>query len=294
MAESEYLFATSMTTDGEYIAVGGDRRAVYVFETETGLLKKNYTSFSGAISALAFSNDGAHLAIGLRSAPIYVRTLDGGDQILLSGHRSKITDLTFSPNADRLLSADEDGKFYSWYWLDRTIEATVELDPRGLYSLLWDKLTNRIYAGGSGKIYSLLLGAWTVQKEMQTEFMEYINGLDIIRSNNNLGSISVSEFHIWNGSTLTSENTITDEINNATDIVTLKVGTQYFWAVSRRDGMVLLYTDDGHLQYAWYTTDEHLSQNRRTVNQMASMSESNILATAGSDGHLKIWRINSQ
>jgi len=69
------IYALAITPDGRTIAAGGwtgwewDRQgAVYLFDAESGELKRRIPGFPDIIGSLAYSKDGRHLAVGLHAA----------------------------------------------------------------------------------------------------------------------------------------------------------------------------------------------------------------------------------
>lgn len=84
-----------------------------VWQTETGELLSTLTSqaYTGAFfpSAISFSPDGAHLAIGSNGLVGLWSLSDWSEALAWQGHNSSITAVAFSPGNRLLASGAEDG-----------------------------------------------------------------------------------------------------------------------------------------------------------------------------------------
>ncbi|QKQ25380.1 caspase family protein [Candidatus Reidiella endopervernicosa] len=111
------LFALAVSPDGNSVAAAGwtgwdwnGAASIYLFDVVSGELVRTLDGFKDAISALAWSPDGAHLAVGLqgRAGLAVVRLADGKVVARDSGYLDKLMDLDFS-RSGRLAAVSLDG-----------------------------------------------------------------------------------------------------------------------------------------------------------------------------------------
>jgi len=111
------IFAMAVSPDGSTIAAGGwtgwdwDKQgAIYLFDAETGDLRRRVSGLPETIGFLAYSKDGKHLAVGLQgTAGLRVlRTSDYAVETTDTQYADKILGADFAPNG-RLAVAALDG-----------------------------------------------------------------------------------------------------------------------------------------------------------------------------------------
>ncbi|MFZ5483728.1 MAG: caspase family protein [Pseudomonadota bacterium] len=111
------LFGLAVSPDGRTVAAGGwtgwdweGTASVYLFDVASGELTRRIGGFRDAIHALAWSPDGAYLAVGLqgRAGLDVVRVTDGQVVARDPQYRDKLTDLDFDREG-RLAAVSLDG-----------------------------------------------------------------------------------------------------------------------------------------------------------------------------------------
>src|SRR5205814_2075078 len=111
------LFAMAVSPDGATIAAAGwtgwdwDKQgAVYLFDAESGELKRRVSGFQETVAVLAYSRDGRHLAVGLQGAAglRVLRTADYSVAASDAQYADKILGADFGPDG-RLAVAALDG-----------------------------------------------------------------------------------------------------------------------------------------------------------------------------------------
>jgi WD40 repeat protein len=116
---------TCIAASGETVAVGSDDKIVRLFSAATPtsfddmVVLKDATS---PISALAFSNDGSHLAVGLSNGKIFAYTKASGSWVLetnrWSAHTARVTSIAWSPDGKKAVSGALDTNVFVWSLAD--------------------------------------------------------------------------------------------------------------------------------------------------------------------------------
>ena len=111
------IFALTVSADGKTIAAGGwtgwdwERAgSIYLLDVATGDIVRRYGGLGSAVSALSWSPDGTHLAIGLhgRSGVTVLRLEDGKLVASDTAYNDKVMDVDFSPDG-RIVAVALDG-----------------------------------------------------------------------------------------------------------------------------------------------------------------------------------------
>lgn len=111
------IFALGVSADGKTIAAGGwtgwdwERAgSIYLLDVATGDIVRRYGGLGSAVSALAWSPDGTHLAIGLHGrSGVHVLRLEDGKLVASdTAYNDKVMDVDFSPDG-RIVAVALDG-----------------------------------------------------------------------------------------------------------------------------------------------------------------------------------------
>jgi WD40 repeat protein len=111
------LFGLAVSPDGTTVATGGwtgwdweKQGSIYLFDVATGDLVKRYSGLNETVSALAWSPDGAYLAVGLQSRGGFrVLRADTGEVVATDPqYNDKLMDLDFTAQG-RIVSVALDG-----------------------------------------------------------------------------------------------------------------------------------------------------------------------------------------
>ena len=105
----------AFSPDGGWLALAGNE-ILRMFDLGTGLdVYSVYNPSRGQPTALAYSADGAFLAVGTEQGPIDLYWAGDGTYLrTLEGHHGRVIRLCFSPDTLRLLSAGQDGTLRLW------------------------------------------------------------------------------------------------------------------------------------------------------------------------------------
>jgi WD40 repeat protein len=104
---------SAFSPDGRIIATGG-AKGVKLWERSTGALLREF-EHECAVTNVAFSSDGATLAVGNEAGALFlwdVRT--GQRRHILTGHLDTITTMAFTPNCRTLATGSQDRTIRLW------------------------------------------------------------------------------------------------------------------------------------------------------------------------------------
>lgn len=111
------LFALAVSPDGQTVAAAGwtgwdweGQGSIYIFDVASGDLVRRYGGLNETVSAMAWSPDGQHLAVGLQSSGGFrVLRADTGEVVANDPqYADKLQDLDFSPDG-RIVAVSLDG-----------------------------------------------------------------------------------------------------------------------------------------------------------------------------------------
>jgi WD40 repeat protein len=126
------VFCAALSDDGSRVATCGSDSTVVIARTDgSGRIRTVRHSGGARPGAVALDHDGSALAIGYEDGR--VRFLTGAPTdtgVILTGHRQRIRQLSFSRGTGRLLSTSDDGTIRIWDL--RSSKALTILRPRGL------------------------------------------------------------------------------------------------------------------------------------------------------------------
>lgn len=143
----------TFTPSGDLLVSGSRDRTVRLWKVQDWSLQ-NTLQYSGEVTCVAVSPNGAYLAVGLSNRQIQLGRLQPIDinPRTLIGHTHRITSLVFDPRSEFLFSASYDCTIRGWYvqttgsWLVSDIvgevcDAVISLDGRWIVQVGWgDKL----------------------------------------------------------------------------------------------------------------------------------------------------------
>ena len=174
--EVDSVLAADVSTDHQFVALGGPAKIVKVFNTKTGELIHRIKKHTDWITAVAFSPDGTMFATGDRSGGVHVWESEKGAIVFtLDEHKVRITDLRWRADGSIVASASEDGNLILWSMKDgfplRNIVAHASKEsPRysrrtGVLSLDFAN-DGRLFTSGRDGMARL----WSAEGEQQLEF----------------------------------------------------------------------------------------------------------------------------
>ncbi|KIJ09106.1 hypothetical protein PAXINDRAFT_42507, partial [Paxillus involutus ATCC 200175] len=105
MWENSIVYAIVASSDGQWIATGGEEQHVTIWNTTTCEKVFELEGHTDEVRSLAFSQDSARLASGSKDQTVIVWNTTTGERLLgpLTGHTTRsVWCVAFSPNGDKI------------------------------------------------------------------------------------------------------------------------------------------------------------------------------------------------
>jgi hypothetical protein len=113
--ELDTVLAADISADHALVALGGPRRVVNVYATDSGQLAYQLTKHTEWITALEFSPDGVLLATADRNGGVLVwEAVTGREYLTLAGHGAAVTGMSWRADSNVLATTSEDGSIKLW------------------------------------------------------------------------------------------------------------------------------------------------------------------------------------
>eukprot|EP01132_Coremiostelium_polycephalum_P005137 gene5137-6397_t len=146
--------ATTISTNGTEVAVGGADKKIHVFKVSGDSLTESHTldAHRGAITYLSYSPCGKFLASGCANREVNV--WDGKTQ-LTSGwvnHTARVNRLAWSPDSKHIASAGLDSQIYIWTVGQSPIQIKNAHLGGGVNAIVWTTESQVASAGNDGAI----------------------------------------------------------------------------------------------------------------------------------------------
>ncbi|KAF2772494.1 tricorn protease domain 2-containing protein [Teratosphaeria nubilosa] len=136
---------TCIAASGDVVAAGSDDKKVRIFKAGSPASFDSITTLSeptSPISALAFSPDGSHLAVGLSNGKIFAYVHASGEWKLetnrWSAHTARVTSIDWSPDGKKAVSGALDTNVFAWSLVDpgKRIKA-LNAHKEGVGAVCW-------------------------------------------------------------------------------------------------------------------------------------------------------------
>ncbi len=145
---------SAWSLDGKFLAIGGDDRTIWVFNTTNWQLAKALTGHEASVLTLDFSPDGRYLASGSGTDKVSPHNTDGENMIKiwdfargvatvnltgggLTGHKDSVMEVRWSPDGSRLVSASDDKTLKMWNTTSWSLMFTLRGHALGVLSVDW-------------------------------------------------------------------------------------------------------------------------------------------------------------
>jgi len=113
--ELDTVLAADISSDQTLIALGGPKRVVRIYSTESGRLLHELRKHTDWVCSIEFSPDSVLLATGDRGGGLYVwEGWTGREYLTLKAHSASVTDISWRSDSNVVASCSEDGSIRLW------------------------------------------------------------------------------------------------------------------------------------------------------------------------------------
>jgi WD40 repeat protein len=147
---NQFVWTMAWSPDGRSLAFSTDVGGVWVQDAQTGEVLSRQTNFSGTVTSLSWSPDGARLvanhdaAYGIRRW----RVSDNGSVRLFDPRASSSMAVAWSPDGTRIASGHVGGGVCLWTAASNWCEGFFRAHQSATFSLAWSPDGSRIVTGG--------------------------------------------------------------------------------------------------------------------------------------------------
>ncbi len=283
------VYAVAFSPDSTLLATGGadSQLSVWNLTAFPPTMDFNVSDGNGTIYALAYSPNGSVLAGGTGNRVVRMRsTLDYSLLGNLTNHTLAVKTLAYSQDGSTLVSGSDDDRMVVWdapnmtLRLDRTPfgadVARVGFSPNG---------TRLIAASLDGHVRTFLVSDWSVLDDV-TEGSPFVYGADFDRTGQLLLTGGTSNtIRIWDKVVLTSVSRM--RTPQEFSVLGVAYSSQGLLASASEDGTV--YVQVASTGAAVTTLPAHSG----SANSVAFSPDGGLLATAGSDGRVRVWNTST-
>lgn len=158
---------TCVSAVSDLVAIGSDDRMVRIYKASSASSLEPVTELkdiSHAVSAVAFSADAAHLAVGLSNGKIFAYKSEGGSWALetnrWSAHTARVTSIAWSPDGKKAVSGALDTSVCVWSLAEpgKRVKA-LNAHKEGVGAVVWAEDSKVISCGADAAVK-----VWKVEK----------------------------------------------------------------------------------------------------------------------------------
>lgn len=306
------VYTVAFSQDGETILSGTDDGTIFVWETNTGLLKSGYRQHEERINILAFSTDGTKFISGSNDKTAVLWEFPSMNaMLLLAGHRGPVLSAAFFPPAvdptkdgsDELLpmvvTTSWDHTLRLWNSTGSNI-GVLKGHEKGVYSVAVNTVNKQMAsASGDSSVHIWDISYITLSVDavdtvdQQGSHTKAVTSVSISPDGLQIASASADcSIRIW--STLTG-----DCIQLLSSHSSKKINSVTF----SQDGQWLASGGEDKIVRLWRTADSVellpddvrcLSGHTKSVSCVAFSPDSHCLASSSADCSVRIWGANEE
>lgn len=287
MTHTGSVRAVAYAPNGAAIAAGGADKTVTVWNANTGKRVRSLTGHTGRINTIVFSPDGKLIASGSSDRTVRIWNAKTGKALrTLTGHRGSVTSVAFAPNSKIVASAGQRRGLRVWNATTGALVKELTGHRSAVLAVAFHPKKKKLASGGFfvAKLWHPVSGATFKSRKVPVEDTSSDRG--IVRQlawtadGSKFVMASNQGIHIWD---TTSEDADAEQLAKRESYGLALQPTGNLVAGTKRNKVVLW---DASTKKKTATLTGH----RRTVNAVAFHPKGTHVASASSDGTVKIWK----
>lgn len=148
----------AVAPDGASVLSVGSENNVLRWNLIDGSVESYYDRPGGKLTAIAFSNDGALLAVGGRNGDVSILDDAAGETNSLPSVAARVTSLHFSDDDSLLAIGTDAGGFFLWSAHDAALRHVGSTDTQAHTQITLVGTDEALYVGGSAELWDLASG----------------------------------------------------------------------------------------------------------------------------------------
>jgi WD40 repeat protein len=288
-SHESHVMCVAYSPNGLNIASASADKTIKIWNAQTGELEKTLRDHSGVVFYLAFSPSGNELASVSDDRTVKVwDTSKWSIKYTLKGHTSYLYSVAYSPDGKLLASGGFDNTIKIWDTNSYLNVATLIGHSAPIWALAFSQDSRTLWSGSADKSIKL----WNMKSySLKSTLLGHTGTIRqlISSSKGNLFASASFDSKIKLWSTIDSSNKVTFDGS----------GKEFYAVCFSADGDTLITGDSKNLIQIWDIKEERLSKTIKGhgifgVNSFALSPDGKILASAGGDGTVKLWRVNDE
>ncbi|MDA3890394.1 MAG: caspase family protein [Salinivirgaceae bacterium] len=151
-AKKHKVWCIAYSTDGKYLASGGDDGTIIVYKTDTYGEIGRFSGLKDVPISVCFSHDGKKLAAGGKDNKVTIWDLASHNQLLiLKGHKGAIVKIEYSPDDKLIATASYDKTIKLWNAQTGQLKSTLKGHTKEVNSLSFSPNGDKIASGSGDK-----------------------------------------------------------------------------------------------------------------------------------------------
>jgi WD40 repeat protein/serine/threonine protein kinase len=287
------LYSVAWHPGGTCLATGGDDGMVRIWNAQTGRQISEFATHAGEINQVAWSPDGKGLATASDNQAVKIWDPEWGTELAnFEGYSGRVYSVAWSPDGQFLLSGGDDATIRLWSVASGTA-VQKWTTPGPIRTVMWDRDGSRFVSCGKDDLVQI----WEAHGAGPRSVQE-LRPLSEIRGRDKNSQVAWSSDGRWlalasGGLEVFDANTGTPQTNfpdNAWGVACLAWSPNGNFLATGKIG-------DGEICIRDSLTGKEIQSFRGHLGRVFSLSwspDSTQVASAGSDGTIKVWEVTQQ